>query len=536
MNTARGSFVALATSPGRTASDNSGDTNGLYTKYLVQQLREPGLKLQDVFARAAEAVDRVSSGRQLPWSASSVIGEFYFRAPAPAAPTSPTPSVTAPVQTLPRPVGDTQLDLSDLAKRAEAENAWADYQSKLAAAFQSAEQFERGAVSAELKATAWERFLSAYAQDNPLSNEDDRLKGEAAMRANRWKAAPSIDTNPLVATLGGSLAIVDMQRIAQASRLGKSYAAKMDTLEAEIRSEQAKRQAVIDREPNESRRQAAASAAQAKIKEMQTAAQNKAQEFVAEFNTQMRPVLSAVGRAAGTALIIDKATVVDVGATDLTDDVIAKSDLQLPARLKGPLTLAAPNLAVVDMVRIAQESRLGKSYAAKMDALEAEIRSEQAKRQAVIDREPNESRRQAAASAAEARIKEMQTAAQGKVREFQVEFNTKIRPALVSAGRSLGASLLVDTALVIPCETSIDITADVVRIADGEPPTRRLPGQSAKFAVIDATRFLETQRSQFRAAACTFGADVVFDKGSVVVVDSALDITDAVSRVASKAR
>jgi uncharacterized caspase-like protein len=91
MNTGRGTFIAFATSPGKTASDNPNGNNGLFTTHLVSTLRQPGLTLDQVFNRVREGVYQASSQQQLPWTGSSVIGEFYFRAPA-AGGAAPQPS------------------------------------------------------------------------------------------------------------------------------------------------------------------------------------------------------------------------------------------------------------------------------------------------------------------------------------------------------------------------------------------------------------------------------------------------------------
>jgi uncharacterized caspase-like protein len=85
MHAARGSFVAFATAPGATASDNPGGRNGLFTSYLLEALRKPGLKLDEVFNQVREDVYTASGSKQLAWSSSSVIGDFYFL-PAGAAP------------------------------------------------------------------------------------------------------------------------------------------------------------------------------------------------------------------------------------------------------------------------------------------------------------------------------------------------------------------------------------------------------------------------------------------------------------------
>ena len=75
--TPSGTLVAYATSPGSTASDGSG-ANGLYTEQLLQEMAEPGIKLEEVFKRVRVSVKDRSEGKQLPWEMSSVTGDFYF--------------------------------------------------------------------------------------------------------------------------------------------------------------------------------------------------------------------------------------------------------------------------------------------------------------------------------------------------------------------------------------------------------------------------------------------------------------------------
>ncbi len=78
MHAGRGTLIALATAPGDTASDNPAGRNGLFTQHLIEVLQIPGLGLGEVFDRVRAEVYRASNQRQLPWTASSVIGDFYF--------------------------------------------------------------------------------------------------------------------------------------------------------------------------------------------------------------------------------------------------------------------------------------------------------------------------------------------------------------------------------------------------------------------------------------------------------------------------
>jgi tetratricopeptide (TPR) repeat protein len=82
VNTGWGTFVAFATAPGSTASDNPGGVNGLFTSKLIGALEQPGWSLDAIFSWVRKQVFLESKGQQLPWTSSSVIGDFYFIPPA----------------------------------------------------------------------------------------------------------------------------------------------------------------------------------------------------------------------------------------------------------------------------------------------------------------------------------------------------------------------------------------------------------------------------------------------------------------------
>ncbi len=84
--TGAGAFVAFAADEGRTADDNPRERNGLFTKHMLQAIREPGLKIGDVFDKVRERVHAESGGRQIPFTYSGILGGFYFRPAAPAPP------------------------------------------------------------------------------------------------------------------------------------------------------------------------------------------------------------------------------------------------------------------------------------------------------------------------------------------------------------------------------------------------------------------------------------------------------------------
>jgi hypothetical protein len=74
-----GTFLAYATAPGNVAEDGDVKSgNGLYTQYLLQELKKPQARIEDVFKRVRFAVRKASSGRQIPWESTSLEDDFQF--------------------------------------------------------------------------------------------------------------------------------------------------------------------------------------------------------------------------------------------------------------------------------------------------------------------------------------------------------------------------------------------------------------------------------------------------------------------------
>ena len=79
-----GLFVSYATGAGQVSSDGRVGENGLFTKYLIKNMKKP-LSLQDVFKKTRASVYNVSSGKQFPAIYDQVIqGNFYFTLPTKA--------------------------------------------------------------------------------------------------------------------------------------------------------------------------------------------------------------------------------------------------------------------------------------------------------------------------------------------------------------------------------------------------------------------------------------------------------------------
>lgn len=73
----RGTLIAYATSPGKTANDGEGE-NGIYTRHLLEQMSLPGQEMQTMFKKVRAAVERETNGAQTPEEWNRVTGDFYF--------------------------------------------------------------------------------------------------------------------------------------------------------------------------------------------------------------------------------------------------------------------------------------------------------------------------------------------------------------------------------------------------------------------------------------------------------------------------
>jgi hypothetical protein len=104
VNAPAGTFIAYATAPGQTASDGKGQ-NGLYTQELMENLRTPGLPIEEVFKRVRVQVKQKSGGVQVPWDASSLEGAFSF---VPGTGTPPAMAAAPPTVLAEPPASSTQ--------------------------------------------------------------------------------------------------------------------------------------------------------------------------------------------------------------------------------------------------------------------------------------------------------------------------------------------------------------------------------------------------------------------------------------------
>jgi uncharacterized caspase-like protein len=101
MDAPRGALIAFATSPGAVASDGAGE-NGVYTKHLLENIRTPGLQVEQMFKRVRSGVTSDTGNKQVPWETTSIQGDFMFAVGGPQqTPAGPAPVVPAPVVAAP---------------------------------------------------------------------------------------------------------------------------------------------------------------------------------------------------------------------------------------------------------------------------------------------------------------------------------------------------------------------------------------------------------------------------------------------------
>ena len=96
-----GTLIAFSTAPGSVAADGSG-RNGVYTRHLLEQMRKPGMPIEETFKSVRAAVRKESAGRQIPWESTSLETFFAFHAraaePPPKVAAAPPPKEQAPAR------------------------------------------------------------------------------------------------------------------------------------------------------------------------------------------------------------------------------------------------------------------------------------------------------------------------------------------------------------------------------------------------------------------------------------------------------
>ncbi len=207
----KGQMVIYSASRGQQALDRLNDKdpnpNGVFTREFIAKMRKPGLKIEDLVRDVQDSVEALAQTikhEQRPAIYNEARGNFYFFGPttvivgpqAPAKPEAVAPSV--------RPGQVQGLSLADLEREEATRKEWTDWQGRMKADFDKTAAF---AGSADLMAKAWERFLVAWAQDNPMSTQDEALRAQALEKRDVARQAsaqaPQVVAQPPVASSAG---------------------------------------------------------------------------------------------------------------------------------------------------------------------------------------------------------------------------------------------------------------------------------------------------------------------------------------------
>ena len=171
MDAPKGTLIAYATAPGKVASDGEG-RNGLYTQELLKLIQTPGLPVEGVFKKVRASVARATADNQIPWEASSLTGDFYFKPPAGGEP-APAAEIALPAAAAPDPVA-IELAYWDGVKDSRDAEAFKTY----------LDQFPEGRFAALAKVRMRELSAEAVSQ----STEKSRRENRAEFLEGTWEA------------------------------------------------------------------------------------------------------------------------------------------------------------------------------------------------------------------------------------------------------------------------------------------------------------------------------------------------------------
>ncbi len=170
-----------------------------------------------------------------------------------------------------------------------------------------------------------------------------------------------------------------------------------------------------------------------------------------------------------------------------------------PARPAAGAAVRAPRIAVIDMGLISSQSTLGKSYAAKIEALEKQIQAEGTKKQAeltkmdaaiktltddlekqgsVLSAEAADKKRQEITRKARERqayledgqqeLQRMKERAEAEASGYNNEFQARIKPHIEAVAKERNVDILLTSAVALTVNREFDISSEVIARADAD--------------------------------------------------------------------
>ncbi|MCV9937212.1 caspase family protein [Boseaceae bacterium BT-24-1] len=315
INQSQGMVVAYATQANDVAADGIG-RNSPFTSAFVEQLREPGLEVGQLFRRVAVEVNKKTGGRQTPELAISLLGDFYFnRSESDVQAWARVRDSSAPLEfrsfleRYPRSLlADAAKARLDIVERGEREEAlrqqiakYEEERGKAAASLDAARKIEAARAAAE---GAAQTALAAQQAEAKRKAEDEatRQQAEQKRRYEERLAQLEIENRKAQAELAvraaeqAKRARDDKDRehqLAERDRLAAAQNARMNAAEADARRQRqdeehriAERLAKLE---DENRRAAAELAARHKAEDAlrETAEREKA-KLIGELEAERR--------------------------------------------------------------------------------------------------------------------------------------------------------------------------------------------------------------------------------------------------------
>ena len=74
----KGTYIAFATEPGNVALDGEGTRNSPFSAAFLKHVKSPGLEIASFMKKVRREVTIATKDKQIPWSNSGLIGDFYF--------------------------------------------------------------------------------------------------------------------------------------------------------------------------------------------------------------------------------------------------------------------------------------------------------------------------------------------------------------------------------------------------------------------------------------------------------------------------
>ena len=217
----KGQMVVYSASRGQQAldrlSDKDTNPNGVFTREFIARMKKPGVKIEDLMREVQDSVETLAktvSHEQRPAIYNEARGNFYFFGPTTVQMVAtPKPESVAPSS---RPGQVDVLSLADLEREEAIRKEWAAWQSRMKADFDKTVAFTG---SADLMVKAWERFLVAWSQDNPNSQDDESLRTQALSKRDAARQVSSqvqISTQQLSSS-GSSSNVIKIGHVAPTS-------------------------------------------------------------------------------------------------------------------------------------------------------------------------------------------------------------------------------------------------------------------------------------------------------------------------------